>query len=137
MDYKIVFYSAQKTSLCERTLKKSLSALSLNHSGSSFATKNEALGKLLTEDFGSCDIAFIIGGLEFSDSRNCAKIISNAAADCGCDLVKRLRGIDGHDGYMLKSGGKLLILLPDNPEQIEKIAQNELSGYLRYFAKGN
>ena len=26
MDYKIVFYSAQKTSVCERTLKKCLSA---------------------------------------------------------------------------------------------------------------
>ncbi len=137
MDYKIVFYSAQKTSLCERTLKKSLSAIRLNHSGSAFAIKNDSLGKQLTEILNSCDIAFVIGGLGFGDSRNTAKIISNAAADCDCDLVKKLRGIDGHDGYMLKSGDKLMILLPDDPEQIEAIVKGELSGYLRYFAKGN
>lgn len=135
MEYKIVFYSAQKTSMCERTLIKCLSANQLSHSGSSFATKNEALGSKLIEAFGSCEVTFLIGGLSFADSRSAVRIISNAAADCDPELIKKLRGIDGHDGYMLKSGGKLMIMLPDDPEQIEAIAQGELSGYLKYYVK--
>lgn len=135
MDYKIVFYSAQKTSLCERTLKKSLSAIQLSHSGSVFAVKSDKLGEQLISMFGSCDIVFTVGGLGFGDSRNAAHIISNAAADCKPEMIKKLRGIDGRDGYMLKSGGKLLIMLPDNPADIEGITAGELSGYLRYFVK--
>ena len=137
MDYKIVFYSAQKTSLCERTLKKCLSANQLSHSGSGFATKNEALGRQLIDALGACDIVFLIGGLDFSDRRNAVSIIENAASDCETELIKKLRGIDGHDGYMLKSGGKLMILLPDDPACIEAIAQAELSGYLRSFVKAS
>lgn len=137
MDYKIVFYSAQKTSVCERTLKKCLSANQLNHSGSVFATKSETLGGRLIEAFKACDITFVIGGLDFGDSRNAAHIISNAAADCSPELIRQLKGIDGHNGFMLKSGGKLLILLPDDPGQIEGIVNGGLSGYLRYFAKAS
>lgn len=137
MDYKIVFYSAQKTSACERTLKKRLAANQLSHRGSVFAVNNESLGLQLTRAFKDCDIAFLVGGLDFNDSRNAARVISNAAADCDPELVKRLKGIDGHDGYMLKSGSKLMVLLPDNPEQIEAAAQGELSGYLRYFVKNS
>lgn len=137
MDYKIVFYSAQKTSLCERTLKKCLSANQLSHTGSVFATKNEALGRQVIDALDACDVVFMIGGLEFTDRRNAVSIIENAASDCEIELAKKLGGIDGHDGYMLKSGGKLLILLPDDPALIEAITQAELSGYLRYFTEAN
>ena len=135
MDYKIVFYSAQKTSVCERELKKCLSANQLNHSGSAFATKSGDLGAWLIEALRHCDIAFLIGGLDFDDSRSAVKIISNAAADSEPELIKRLRGIDGYDGYMLQSGDKLIVMLPDNPEQIGGIIKNGLSGYLRYFSQ--
>ncbi len=137
MDYKIVFYSAQKTSVCERALKKCLSANQLSHSGSVFATKSEALGAWLIEALRDSDIAFLIGGLDFDDSRSAVKIISNAAADSEPELIKRLRGIDGRDGYMLQSGDKLIVMLPDNPVQIEEIVKNGLSGYLKYFANKN
>jgi hypothetical protein len=137
MDYKIVFYSAQRTSVCERALKKRLAANQLTHGGSVFAVNNGSLGEQLAEAFRTCDIAFLVGGLGFSDSRNAAHIISNAAADCDPELVRKLKGVDGHDGFMLKSGDKLMVLLPDDPEQIEAIAQGELSGYLRYFVKSS
>ncbi len=135
MEYRIVFYSAQKTSMCERTLIKCLSANQLSHSGSSFATKNDALGSKLIEAFDLCKVTFLIGGLDFADNRNAVKVISNAAAESEPELIKKLRGIDGHDGYVLKSGEKLMIMLPDDPEQIEAIAQGELSGYLKYYVK--
>ena len=135
MDYKIVFYSAQKTSVCERTLKKCLSANQLSHSGSVFATNSADLGAWLIEALKDSDIAFLIGGLDFSDSRSAVKIISNAAADSEPELIKRLKGIDGYDGYMLQSGDKLIVMLPDSPEQIGEIVKNGLSGYLKYFAQ--
>ena len=137
MDDKIVFYSAQKTSVCERTLKKCLSANQLNHSGSVFATNSADLGAWLIEAVKDSDIAFLIGGLDFDDSRSAVKIISNAAADSEPELIKRLKGIDGRDGYMLQSGDKLIVMLPDSPVQIEEIVKNGLSGYLKYFANKN
>ena len=81
--------------------------------------------------------AFLIGGLDFDDSRSAVKIISNAAADSEPELIKRLKGIDGRDGYMLQSGDKLIVMLPDSPVQIEEIVKNGLSGYLKYFANKN
>lgn len=93
------------------------------------------MGSKLIEAFDLCKVTFLIGGLDFADNRNAVKVISNAAAESEPELIKKLRGIDGHDGYVLKSGEKLMIMLPDDPEQIEAIAQGELSGYLKYYVK--
>ena len=51
MKSSIIFYSARKTSLCEKALRKCLPELGLNLSSAVFATKRPALGEALTQAF--------------------------------------------------------------------------------------
>lgn len=130
MDCKIIFYSARKTSLCERALKKGLSACGVGVGGSCFAAKPEALGALVEDAFKSCEMAAIVGGLEFGDSRNLARIMSRALSKSKINLSRRLRNDGGDDGFLIRSGNSVLLLLPDEPDQIKNITDGVLSDWL-------
>lgn len=131
MDCRIVFYSARKTSFCERALQKSFLELDLTLSGTSFATDAGSLGAQLVDAFSQCDLTFVIGGLDFSDYRSVKDIISRAAADSDIDEYKKLKNENGEDGYVLRAQNQLLIILPDEPQQIEDIMQGPINGYIK------
>ena len=131
MDCRIVFYSARKTSFCERAILKSFPELDLTLSGVSFATNANTLGEQLINAFRKCDLTFIIGGLDFSDYRSVKGIISRAAADSAVDECKKLKNENGEDGYVLRAKNQLLIMLPDEPEQIEDIMQGPINRYIK------
>lgn len=131
VDCRIVFYAARKTSFCERALQKSFSELGIVLADTSFATNSQNLGNLLIDAFNKCDVVFIIGGLGFSDHRSISGIISHAVADANIDECKKLKNECGEDGYVLKAQNQLLILLPDEPHQIEMIMQGPIRGYIK------
>jgi len=53
MNCSIVYYSARKTSLCEKVLRRRLPELGLTLHTAVFATGRESLGEALTEGFSS------------------------------------------------------------------------------------
>ncbi len=61
MNCSIVYYTARKTSLCEKALRRRLPELGLNLSKAVFATKREALGDALIEGFSHADMVFTVG----------------------------------------------------------------------------
>ena len=63
MKSSIIFYSARKTSLCEKALRKCLPELGLNLSSAVFATKRPALGEALTQAFADADCGVPEGGI--------------------------------------------------------------------------
>lgn len=129
MDCRIVFYSARKTSFCEKALKKSFSELGLTPAEISFATDNGTLGNSLIDGFKQCNVIFVIGGLGFDDSRSIKRIISRAVADVGIDDCKKLKNVGGNDGFVLRAQDQILVILPDEPEQIKEIMQGNIRGY--------
>ncbi len=131
MDCQLVFYAARKTSFCERALRKSFSELDLNFTDASFATDAVGLGSTVSEAFEQYDVVFVIGGLGFDDYRETGKIFSAALADTDVDEYKKLRNESGEDGYVIRAKNQLLILLPDEPEQIENIMQGPIGGYIK------
>lgn len=131
MECRIIFYAARKTSFCERSLRKSFSELNLSLAEVSFATDRGSLGNELTKSFEKCDIVFVIGGLGFDDKRAVQTIISHAVTDSVIDDYKKLKNDSGDDGYVLRAENQLLILLPDEPEQIEAVMQGPISGYIK------
>ena len=131
MNCTIIYYSARKTSFCEKALKKGFSALGLNFTSAVFATKREALGEALINAFSGADIVFTVGGLEFRDSRSVRDIISQAAAASKPTLCRKLKNEKGDDGFLLRAGNQHLVMLPDEPEQIEAIMQGVLGSYLK------
>ena len=131
VECKTVFYSARKTSLCERALKKSFSELDLDMSEISFAADRGSLCDALTEAFAECNIVFVIGGLGFGDERDVKKIVSRIIKSSFVDDCKKLKNHTGDDGYIIRADSQLLVLLPDEPEQIEAIMQGAITGYIK------
>lgn len=131
MNCKIIFYTAHKTAFCERALKKSFSELDLTQKGTAFATDSIMLGNMLIEAFGICDAVFVIGGLKTDDSAGIKNIFSKAMANTKLDEYKKLKNNLGDDGYVFRSYKQLLIVLPDEPQQIEIIMQGPLCGYIK------
>lgn len=131
LDCKTVFYSARKTSLCERAVKRSFSQLSLNLKEISFAVDKNSLCKALTTAFRECNIVFVIGGLCLDGERGIENVISHLVKASCVDECKRLKNPLGDDGFVIRAQSQLLVLLPDEPEQIEAIMQGAISGYIK------
>lgn len=131
VECKTIFYSARKTSLCERALKKSFSELDLDVSDISFAADRGSLCNALTEAFGECNIVFVIGGLGFGDERDVKYIVSRLIKSSCVDDCKKLKNPTGDDGYVVRADSQMLVLLPDEPEQIEEIMQGAITGYIK------
>lgn len=131
MKCSIIYYSARKTSYCEKALKKSFADCGLNLSDAAFAASAEALGTEIIRAFAKTDVVFTVGGLEFTDSRSVRDIISHAAKDSEPSLCRKLRNESGDDGYLLRAGRQLLVMLPDEPEQIEAMMSGTTAAYIK------
>ncbi len=131
MKCSVIYYSARKTSYCEKALKKSFPDCGLNLSAAAFAASKEALGAEIIKAFAQNDVVFTVGGLEFGDGRNVRDILSQAAKSSEPSLCRRLRNENGDDGYLLRAGRQLLVMLPDEPEQIEAMMRGALPGYIK------
>lgn len=135
MNSRIVFYTAAKTSYCEKTLRRCAAGLDVSVSGARYATESQSLGAQLIEAFDDCDIVFVIGGLDFTDRRCVRTVLSNAVSRRQPDEIKRIKNEGGSDACLIRSGGQLLVLLPDDPEQLEHLLKGVLAQYLRVFVK--
>ena len=135
MNCRIVFYAAKKTSYCEKALRKSVAGLGLNVSTALFATDGRALGEQLIEAFEDCGIVFVIGGLGFKDKRSIKAVMANAVGDQSLDDCKKLKNESGDDGYLLRAGDQVLVILPDDPDQLEAMLHGCLAGYLGVYVK--
>ncbi len=130
MNCRLVFFAARKTSFCERALQKSFSELDLELVKTCFATDSEQLGNELTDAFKKLNAVFVVGGLGFDDEKGIKSIISRALCETPVNDCKKLKNENGDDGYVVRTANQILILLPDEPEQIESIMQGPLRKYI-------
>lgn len=130
MNCRLVFFAARKTSFCERALQKSFSELDLELVKTCFATDSEQLGNELTDVFKKLNVVFVVGGLGFDDEKGIKSIISRALCETPVNDCKKLKNENGDDGYVVRAANQILILLPDEPEQIESIMQGPLRKYI-------
>lgn len=130
MNCRLVFFAARKTSFCERALQKSFPELDLELVKTCFATDSEQLGNELTDAFKKLNVVFVVGGLGFDDEKGIKSIISRALCETPVNDCKKLKNENGDDGYVVRAANQILILLPDEPEQIEAIMQGPLRKYI-------
>lgn len=130
MDCGLIFYSARKTSFCERSLCKSFSELGLNLQNTAFAIDNKGVGSLIIDIFKKCNIIFIIANLSVDDKKGIKYILSNALSNVSVDECKKLKNDLGEDGYVIRAENQFIIVLPDEPEQIEAIMQGPIGRYI-------
>ena len=131
MNCRLVFFAARKTSFCERALQKSFSELDLELVKTCFATDSEQLGVELTDAFKKLNVVFVVGGLGFDDEKRIKSIISRALCETPVNDCKKLKNEYGDDGYVIRAANQLLVLLPDEPAQIEEIMHGPLKKYIK------
>ena len=130
MNCRLVFFAARKTSFCERALQKSFSELDLELVKTCFATDSEQLGVELTDAFKKLNVVFVVGGLGFDDEKGIKSIISRALCETPVNDCKKLKNEYGDDGYVIRAANQLLVLLPNEPAQIEEIMHGPLKKYI-------
>lgn len=131
IDCELIFYTAMKTSLCERSLKKRFSELDLSLTKTSLASSSEQLGESLKNALESCNCVFVIANLSIDGERNATEIMSKGLARSDLDDYKKLRNEDGADGFIFVAGKQMITILPDNPEQIENLMNGPLSDSIK------
>lgn len=132
MDCQIVFYMSQKTGYCEKVLQKKLEHTELNIAAASSAATVRSLGECLAAAVDAYDLVIIIGGLSQNGSGNIVQVLSRAFSHTSADLVikKILSPNNGDDGYILESGNQIILVLPDDPEQLKSMVGNSLLKYI-------
>lgn len=138
MNCELIFYLAKKTGMCERVLKKQLTSFNISLSKTFFSTGSIQLGTLLCDTFKHCNLCFIIGGLEFSDKQGIKNVLSKALAYEHLNDMKKIENPNGYqDGYIFRSGKQLLIVLPDEPDDIAEMLKEPLKSYIMDFSENN
>lgn len=133
MTGELIFYAARKTSLCERSLRKSFSELDLIADEAKFAANCKTLGELVVSSLKTNDIVFVTGGLDIGGESDSPSVFARAFADNPPLEMKRLKISSGSDGYVFASDSQAIILLPDDPQQIENIMNGALRGFLKRY----
>ncbi|RGM19262.1 hypothetical protein DXC23_08230 [Eubacterium sp. OM08-24] len=133
MTGELIFYAARKTSLCERSLRKSFSELDMIAGESNFAANCKALGELVVSSLQTNDIVFVTGGLDIGGDTDSPSVFARALADNPPKEMKRLKNSSGSDGYVFATESQAIILLPDDPQQIESIMNGALRGFLKRY----
>ena len=133
MTGELIFYAARKTSLCERSLRKSFSELDLIADEAKFAANCKTLGELVVSSLKTNDIVFVTGGLDIGGESDSPSVFARAFADNPPLEMKRLKNSFIPVGYVFASDSQAIILLPDDPQQIENIMNGALRGFLKRY----
>lgn len=134
MNCELVFYLATKTNLCEKAVTDSVSDMNLRLSPAKYATTPSKLGELVIDAFERAGVLFIVGGLSSFDSKGIENVLSRALAGKEPDELKKLKNpLSPYDGYLIRKGSQLMIVLPDEPDAVRAIVSGELESYLIDF----
>lgn len=134
MNCHIIFYMARKTGLCEKALQIALSEAQITPKKTLFATNPAQLGELMTTSLKETNIVLTVGGLFSTDNQGIENVLSCALSKNPPQEIKKLKNnISDYDGYVIRQDCQLIIVLPDEPEEIAKIFNGKLKQYLADF----
>ncbi len=133
MNCELIFYLSNRTSLCEKALKAAAGALDLKFRDAKYATSPENYGSLIIDAFENVNVVFSVGGIT-GDKNGVENVLSKALANKSPDDLKKLRNpLSKTDGYLVRQGGQLLVVLPDEPAELEAVFAESLVPYLNSF----
>ena len=131
MRYDLIFYTAKKTSYCEKRLRKLMSTIDSSANRVVSATSPTELGEEVTHGLRLCPLVMIVGGLRSRDDDNLATVLSRVFSNSSLTL-DHMRKLSADDalGYAVRCGSQMLLALPDDPDEIESLLSPDLLKYL-------
>lgn len=136
MKCNLIFYIANKTNYCQIALSKCLENAGLEIDNVRGTTTPDALGEALSEFLSENNICFIVGGLEQSGKKGIKTLLSSALYQKNIPLenVCKLRNESTlKEGFAIKCGNQLIVSLPDSPQDIHLLFDENLIKYLNKF----
>ncbi len=132
MKCDLIFYLAKKTALCEKKIKELFDNTIYQLNSVTASTTPDSLGMQLTDALNCVNLIFVVGGLRDNDVRAISNVLSKALANSSTNIIpKRLKNeVGDFDGYILRSGKQTIICIPDNPEEIENMLNENMFNYL-------
>lgn len=132
MKCDLIFYLAKKTALCEKKIKELFANTIYQLNSVTASTTPDSLGMQLTDALNCVNLIVIVGGLRDNDVRAISNVLSKALANSSTNIIpKRLKNeVGDFDGYILRSGKQTIICIPDNPEEIENMLNENMFNYL-------
>lgn len=132
MKCDLIFYLAKKTALCEKKIKELFVTTIYQLNSVTASTTPDSLGMQLTDALNCVNLIFVVGGLRDNDVRAISNVLSKALANSSTNIIpKRLKNeVGDFDGYILRSGKQTIICIPDNPEEIENMLNENMFNYL-------
>lgn len=132
MKCDLIFYLAKKTALCEKKIKELFANTIYQLNSVTASTTPDSLGMQLTDALNCVNLIVVVGGLRDNDVRAISNVLSKALANSSINIIpKRLKNeVGDFDGYILRSGKQTIICIPDNPEEIENMLNENMFNYL-------
>lgn len=133
MKYDLIFYMSKKTGYCERRLRPFLTAIGGEINRVVGATTPSELGEEVTHSLRLCPLLIIIGGLRSTDDDNLATVLSRVFSNTNLTLenMRKLTAPSGAVGYIIRYKSQMMLALPDNPDDIESMLDEELLRYIK------
>ncbi len=134
MNCSIIYYIAYKTGYIQRNINKKLSTIKdIKIVNASAAVSTDDLRIRFENTLKTNDLIIIIGGLSSNGERNVMTILSDYFTQKGFEVTSNKKIINpdgGKDGYLIQSGSKYIAVLPDEPDQIDKMVGSELMKHI-------
>ncbi len=126
----VIYYIAYKTGYIQRSLGKKLDGVKdLSLSKAIAAVSKDDFRDKLKTSLNDSDFIIIIGGLSSGKDRNVMNVLSDYVNDTKMEITFNKRVLNptgGKDGYLIRSRDKYIAVLPDDPEQVDKMFGSEL-----------
>lgn len=130
MDCSIIYYIAYKTGYIQRSIKKKFDKTrDICITSTTAAVSTDDLCGKFSASIESAELIFVIGGLSAPEKNNVMTVLSEYFTEKDMEVTfnkKVVNPAGGKDGYLIKSGDKYIVVLPDEPEHIDSMLGSEL-----------
>ena len=129
MDCSIVYYVSYKTGYIQRGLAKKFRTMTDITLRSGYAAVSVPdLHQKFSRALAESQLVVVIGGLSAAGDDNVMTALSEhfTSAALVPDFSKRIVNESGSDGYLIKTGDKYVLVLPDDPEAVQRMFGTEL-----------
>ncbi|HHZ05908.1 MAG TPA: hypothetical protein GX401_03875 [Clostridiales bacterium] len=132
MNYALIFYTARKTGYCEAALNRTLDNGMMEAKNISAAVSSEDFGRQMNYCLAHYDFVVVIGDVERTDENGLMPVLSAGLGTGEKDFTsQKLMALNTATGYVLTADNKVVIVLPDEPKDIERLASVTLINYIK------
>lgn len=130
MNCSIIYYIAYKTGYIQRNLNKKLRSMpEITITSTLAAVSEDDFVEKLKNALEQTELVVIIGGLSADEKRNVMTILSDYFSVHELEVTfnkKVINPNNGKDGYLIRSINKYIAVLPDEPDDVDKMFGSEL-----------